>query len=103
MAFDDLYVLSLPAFVWIKLYPSDTLYTEYGHHSMTCDIVNGTQMIVMGGSFPDSTVCDAPVVQAQHSADLGKINEQGDLWINFNQDNPPYRLPNDLTSIIGGT
>ncbi|KAH7066721.1 hypothetical protein BKA63DRAFT_571128 [Paraphoma chrysanthemicola] len=99
-AFDDLYVLSLPSFTWLKLYSGSS---EYGHHSMTCDIINGTQMIVMGGTFPSIDICDAPNAQGQHNVDMGTIMQPGMLWNRFNQNNPPYRVPDVLVNVIGGT
>ncbi|KAF2463097.1 uncharacterized protein BDR25DRAFT_246528 [Lindgomyces ingoldianus] len=103
-ALDDLYILSLPAFVWVKMYPaSNQSQPSFGHHSATCNIINGTQMIVMGGSFPQTQFCDSPALYAQHNVDLGEINADKDIWYLFNQDNPPYRLPIALTKVIGGT
>ncbi|KAF2820057.1 hypothetical protein CC86DRAFT_245247, partial [Ophiobolus disseminans] len=99
-ALSDVYVLSLPAFVWVKLY-SDS--TKWGHHSMTCDIVNGTQMIVMGGTFPLTTECDAPETLGQHNVDLGTLIDSTKIWQPFNQNNPPYRVPDVLVKVIGGT
>jgi hypothetical protein len=70
---------------------------------MTCDIINGTQMIVMGGTFPMTDMCDSPDTQGQHNVDMGTIVEPGRLWQRFNQNNPPYRVPDVLVKVIGGT
>ncbi|KAH7400836.1 hypothetical protein DE146DRAFT_781627 [Phaeosphaeria sp. MPI-PUGE-AT-0046c] len=99
-AFEDLYLLSIPSFTWVKLYSG---VPDHGHHSLTCDIVNGTQMIVMGGDFPDTDDCDAPPVLGQHNVDMGSIITPGQLWNVFNSNNPPYRVPGVLVDIIGGT
>ncbi|KAH7080975.1 hypothetical protein FB567DRAFT_595300 [Paraphoma chrysanthemicola] len=99
-AFDDLYLLSLPSFTWLRLFSGEP---RFGHHSMTCDIINGTQMIVMGGTFPSIDTCDAPEVKGQHNVDMGTIMMPGALWYGFNQNNPPYRVPDVLVNVIGGT
>ena len=102
VAFDDLYILSIPAFTWVKYYPSLPI-QAFPHHSSTCNIVNGTQMIVMGGTFPYSEQCDATNVYGQHNVDLGLLNQINASWTAFRNDNPPYRLPPVLYNIIGGS
>ena len=101
-SFDDVYILSIPAFVWVKWYPQTTG-ASAPHHSLTCDIINGTQMIVMGGTFPDSSACDVPYVAAQHNLNLGQNNPANSLWSAFVLDFPPYIVPPAITQLIGGT
>jgi hypothetical protein len=60
-------------------------------------------MIVMGGTFPQTDTCDFPNAQGQHSVDMGTIITPGQLWNKFNQNNPPYRVPDVLVNVIGGT
>jgi hypothetical protein len=62
VGYDDLYVLSLPSFQWIKMYP-DKPGQAYPHHSLSCNVINKANMIIMGGTFPNSTDCDVPDVQ----------------------------------------
>jgi hypothetical protein len=100
--FDDLYILSIPAFVWIKYYPS-VAGTAFPHHSLTCNVINGTQMIIVGGTFPNSTSCDVSVVYGQHSADLGQNNPDDASFNVFRQNDPPYLIPSSITQLIGGT
>jgi len=85
------------------MYPNNNSTSNYGHHGTTCNIVNGTQMIVMGGTFPHTDQCDAPLAYGQHTMNLGEIGPGKTLWERFGQNNPPYRLPKKLTQIIGGT
>jgi hypothetical protein len=101
-AFDDVYILSIPAFVWIKWYPK-TPVSPNPHHSLTCDVINGTQTIVMGGIFPDSNSCDVPNVYGQHNLNLAQNNLFNALWIAFVLNFPPYTLPSAITQLIGGT
>ena len=52
--FDDVYILTMPSFVWIKWYP-----TQPGqgvpHNSLSCDVIDGAQMLIIGGTFPNSS------------------------------------------------
>jgi len=100
--FDDLHILSIPAFVWFKDWPTSPGISS-PHHSLTCNIINGTQMIVMGGTFPNSSMCDIPTTYGQHNVDLGRLNTMGDLWQGFRNDNPPYLVPPEIVEIVGGT
>lgn len=43
--FDEIYVLTLPAFNWIKVdYPP-----QYPRHGLTCNAVGGSQILTIGG------------------------------------------------------
>ncbi|KAL2181622.1 uncharacterized protein P884DRAFT_266054 [Thermothelomyces heterothallicus CBS 202.75] len=57
--FNDVYTLSIPSFEWIKMYPTDDKKTgSYPNHSLTCNVVDNAQMIVLGGIFPTMDSCD---------------------------------------------
>lgn len=43
VGFDDVYILSLPSFTWIKWWPS-TPGVGNPHHSMTCNVINRSQV-----------------------------------------------------------
>ena len=62
--FDDVYILSLPSFTWVKMYPLDRPANktgDYPHHSLTCSVVaGGSQMLIIGGTFPSTDDCDDP-------------------------------------------
>lgn len=76
--FDDVYILSLPSFTWIKMYPgpdSNPAFIGSPHHSLTCNVIDGAQMLIMGGSFPlNSTICDSEEVFGTHGLDMGEQN-----------------------------
>lgn len=59
-------------------------------------------MIVMGGTFPNSTACDVPTIEGQHNLDLGKQNYLDAQWHNFQPNITSYRVPSELTAAIGG-
>jgi hypothetical protein len=57
-SFDDVYILTIPSFTWIKWYPTSPG-TGSPHNSLTCNVIDNAQMLVIGGTFPDSDACDA--------------------------------------------
>ena len=99
--FDDVYILTLPAFTWIKWYP-----TEPGpgspHHSLSCNVVNDAQMLIIGGTFPATDDCDAPDVWGTHNLDLGKDNPKQAKWNLFNPSLNGYKVPSEIISVVGG-
>jgi hypothetical protein len=91
LGFNDVWILSIPSFTWVNVgcsvwpnplssYVDQLQYyngTQYEHHSSSCSVVNGAQMIIMGGYFPNSTNtgCDSPLTAGQHNLDLSKEPE----------------------------
>lgn len=72
--YDDVYILSMPSFTWIKMYPNDTT-NQYPHNSLSCNVIDGAQMLIIGGSFPnDDQTCDAPAQFGAHGLDMGEQN-----------------------------
>lgn len=106
--FDDVYILSLPSFTWIKSYPLDRNGTgDYPSHSLSCDIVNqGSQMLTIGGAFPQGgSTCDVDEVWGVHNIDLGdqiKSNFKK-VWAGYEPTLFGYKVPGFVTSAIGGT
>jgi hypothetical protein len=91
----------MPSFKWVNFYPQsqgDTLL----HHSLTCNIVNNGQMLVIGGSFPqsDAPSCDSPNTWGVHNVDLGKVS--GKAWNSYNPNLTTYAVPPEVVSEIGG-
>ncbi|EXL65429.1 hypothetical protein FOPG_18346 [Fusarium oxysporum f. sp. conglutinans race 2 54008] len=105
--FDDVYILSLPSFTWIKSYPLDRNGTgEYPSHSLSCNIVNeGSQMLTIGGSFPKDNTCDVEEVWGVHNVDLGNQIKQNfkKVWAGYEPTLFGYKVPGFVTSAIGGT
>ncbi|KAE9979937.1 hypothetical protein EG327_006845 [Venturia inaequalis] len=100
-AFDDVYILSLPSFKWIKWWPAKgTKPTASGHHTLTCNVINRTQMLIMGGSFPNTQECDAPNQSGTHNMDLSG-NATG-LWTLFQPNKTSYNVPPEIIKQIGG-
>ncbi|KAE8448886.1 hypothetical protein EG329_008682 [Mollisiaceae sp. DMI_Dod_QoI] len=97
--FDDLYILSLPSFTWIKWYEGTT--PSSFHHSMTCNVVNNAQMLVIGGTFPASDQCDSSNVWGTHNVDMGKVS--GNMWEIFKPNLTTYNVPPEIISVVGGS
>ncbi|KAF2188975.1 hypothetical protein K469DRAFT_684242 [Zopfia rhizophila CBS 207.26] len=101
VGFDDVYILSIPSFTWIKWYP-EAPGTSYPHHSLSCNVYRGSQMIVMGGTFPNSSDCDAAIVYGQHNLNLGKENPESKKWYQYLENVTDYRVPDEIAAKIGG-
>lgn len=100
--FDDVYILTIPTFQWLKLYPSDSPNGEYPHHSLSCNVISSSQMLIIGGSFPLTTQCDAPDQFGSHNLDLGLQNPDSAPWKLFlpNLTSPAVAPP--IVSLVGG-
>jgi hypothetical protein len=99
--FDDIYVLSLPSFKWLKLYP-----TSPGpgnpHGLLSCSVVSGSQMLVIGGWFNQHSDCDSPTVYGTHNMNLGKDGPQTSYWDLYQPNITDYKVPPEIIGEIGG-
>lgn len=101
-AFDDAYILSLPSFTWIKVFPTDNSTTPYGHGGCSANVISRDQMIIIGGWFPSTTDCDSVNGWGQHNMNLGYNGPQNALWDKFNPTVDTYFVPTPVISVIGG-
>lgn len=94
--FDDMYVLSLPSFTWIKMFEGES--PRYGH---TCHLAAGRQLLTIGGSTQHGNVTDTCDWEAQSIAvmDLPTMT-WGSI---FTAGYQPYELSNGLIEGLGGT
>ncbi|KAI0013699.1 hypothetical protein F4779DRAFT_613432 [Xylariaceae sp. FL0662B] len=100
--FDDVYILTLPSFTWINFYTGDNS-TRAPHNTLSCNVVSGAQMIIIGGTFPlDDTTCDVPDQWGSHNLNLGKQNADGALWYLFDPGLKSYIVPEEITAVVGG-
>ncbi|RHZ56808.1 hypothetical protein CDV55_105437 [Aspergillus turcosus] len=91
---DDVYVLSLPSFSWIKLYSGNSTHGRSGHR---CVKPYPDQMLVLGGVHLDPTYClDGGVIQV-FNLNTGKFQNSYNpkVWSD-------YEVPDLVTAIIGG-
>ncbi|KAK4106493.1 hypothetical protein N658DRAFT_414402 [Parathielavia hyrcaniae] len=102
--FDDVYVLTIPSFQWVKMYPTDgSLTGAYGHHSLSCNVIDGAQMMIIGGTFPTSDDCDVPDQYGVHNMDMGQQNEEKALWKIFVTNITQYAVPDPIIAVVGGS
>ncbi|CAH0017206.1 unnamed protein product [Clonostachys rhizophaga] len=101
LGFDDVYVLSIPTFTWVKLFPKESKDPGSNpHHSMSCNVVNTAQMIVHGGFFPEHDDCE--LAWGIHNLDLGKNNEEQAFWLRYIPSKKKYQVPPEVLSATGG-
>lgn len=93
--FDDIYVLSIPSFTWVKVFVG-----EDARWSVTCHFIPPRQMITVGGggkSNDISTDCD----WEQKSLAVLDLSTIG--WGSiYDADAPLYEVPDAVVKIIGG-
>ncbi|EAA28598.1 hypothetical protein GE21DRAFT_4679 [Neurospora crassa] len=110
--YDDVYILTIPSFQWLKLYPKPSDNSDpsqhsqqggaYPHHSLTCNVISQAQMLIIGGSFPLSTDCDVPSQFGTHNLDLGEQNAKKEPWQLFDTNLTTYAVPDVVVKVVGG-
>jgi hypothetical protein len=101
--FDDVYILTMPAFEWIKWYGGE-LGTGTPHGLLTCNVIDNSQMLVMGGNFTyTNTYCDVPAIQGQHNLNLGQLDSTDAKWYSYLPNVTEYFVPPAILQITGGT
>lgn len=99
--FDDVYILTMPSFEWIKWYP-----TAPGpgapHNTLTCNVIDGAQMLVIGGTFPATDQCDARDVWGTHNLNLGKNDPTNAMWALYQPNLTTYNVPPEIIKVVGG-
>jgi hypothetical protein len=66
-------------------------------------VINNNQMLIMGGTFPNSTACDVPSVYGFHNLDLAKNNPNNAQWALFANNKTGYEVPPEILAVVGGT
>ncbi|KAH7178984.1 uncharacterized protein B0J16DRAFT_402344 [Fusarium flagelliforme] len=103
--YDDIYILTIPSFQWIRGYPTDSNGTgEFPKSMMSCNVVNDAQMLVIGGTYSNATYkdCDVPTIQGAHNMNLGRQNKENKLWWAYQPNLTTYVVPVDIRNVIGG-
>ncbi|KAJ4365699.1 hypothetical protein N0V83_008319 [Neocucurbitaria cava] len=105
-ALGDLYILTLPSFQWISMYPNPQMTTfPNGKAWGTCNVINRSQMIIINGKYTNTSevACDVKNAGGQHGLLLGQESiEQGNLWHGLMSNISDYRVPGNITALIGG-
>lgn len=90
---DDVWVLSIPAFKWIKVYSGSSDHARSGH---VCTTPYPDQMFVIGGLHQDPTQCVDGIIQVFNLNTLQFQNTYlPSVWSN-------YQVPQAIYSVIGG-
>lgn len=95
---DDVYVLSIPSFIWTKVYPGNNKHGRAGHK---CTKPYPDQMVVVGGyatlsGFPPSCL-EGGIVQIFNLSEPEWLDSYDPLiWSN-------YTVPSQVLSVIGGS
>ncbi|KAJ5730757.1 cell wall anchored protein [Penicillium malachiteum] len=93
--YDQMYVLSIPSFEWVKIYEGSS--PRYGH---TCHLVAQSQMLTVGGvEYMDVTEnCD------WEDRGVAIMNLRDSTWGSVYNANPgEYLVPSKVYSVIGGS
>lgn len=91
---DDVWILSLPSFTWIKAYSGSGNHGRRGHK---CHAVYPDQMFVVGGQNLDPTTClDGGIIEVFN---LNSLSFQDSYDPNHWGD---YKVPSIVTGVIGG-
>ena len=108
--FNDVYILSLPSFIWVKVFPNfrgNSTYVD-GHYSSSCNMVkSSSQMFVIGGHYlPGTDNCDgAQLIWGQHDFWTGTFNNSGNsdiFWALYDPNVTSYVVPIDVYGVVGG-
>jgi hypothetical protein len=93
--FDDVYILSLPSFTWIKAYTGISRHGRSGHQ---CFSVLPSHMLVIGGLYKDPSFClDGGILQ---TFSLNGLKFQTTYSPDAVEE---YLVPSAVTKQIGGT
>ncbi|ESZ97136.1 hypothetical protein SBOR_2494 [Sclerotinia borealis F-4128] len=100
--YDDVYILSLPSFTWTKFW-SNTDTAAKPHNMLSCQVVDGAQMLIVGGSFPgDQFSCDTVNSWGTHNLNLNE--PAANLpWNTYQPNLTSYVVPSAIISRVGGS
>ncbi|XP_044715694.1 kelch motif domain-containing protein [Hirsutella rhossiliensis] len=108
-SFNDIYILTLPSFIWVKAYPDHhgNVTLPDGHYSSSCNMVKSmSQLFVIGGTYTDTDKCDLGVTAwAQHSFWTGTNQNAGDdqtYWAVPDPNVTSNVVPIDVYNVVGG-
>ncbi|KAA8897511.1 hypothetical protein FN846DRAFT_231777 [Sphaerosporella brunnea] len=109
--YDDVYILSIPSFTWIQIFPAKGTTREESeirpHYDLSCSVVKNSQLVIIGGQFPkdlEAKTCDAENKFGVHNLVMSKVNKgtQSVYWDIFVPSRATYTVPDDITNVIGG-
>ncbi|KAI9709817.1 MAG: hypothetical protein M1812_007609 [Candelaria pacifica] len=93
---DDVYVLTVPTFQWVKAYQGNV--TARAYHS--CEIINNQQMLVIGGF--NATDIGPQACARDMGGDLRTFDMSNFSFSDFDIKKVNYAVPGGVLSVIGG-
>ncbi|EXL65233.1 hypothetical protein FOPG_18533 [Fusarium oxysporum f. sp. conglutinans race 2 54008] len=57
-------------------------------------------MLIIGGSYSNTSECDVPSVQGTHNMNLGKQNRGNDIWAEYQPELTTYIVPTDILTAV---
>ncbi|KAK3995972.1 autophagy-related protein 3 [Cladorrhinum sp. PSN332] len=102
--FDDVYILTIPSFQWVKMDPTTEGNTTGArpHNTLTCNVIDNSQMLVLGGTFPSTTECDSEGQYGLHNLDMGQQNPKKNSWMIYAANKTAYAVPDPIVNVVGG-
>jgi hypothetical protein len=107
--YDDMYILTIPSFTWIKVDQDGT--KPPGRAGHTCTLWDG-QMVVVGGYVGQETICDSPGMYVFNTSSLqwtdsftslsDGATSKDDKQSSIAQGSFGYQVPEPVQSVIGG-
>ncbi|KAF2137356.1 uncharacterized protein K452DRAFT_235964 [Aplosporella prunicola CBS 121167] len=104
-AYDDIYVLSIPSFRWIRVNGSDPK-TSPGRHRHKCDMWNDAQMIVSGGRVNLGVGNETTVLNDKCNSTYPPfkvLDTSTYTWRTQFEPKIEYSVPDVVATIIGGS
>lgn len=91
--YDDVYVLSIPSFIWTPIF-TDGASPRWGHN---CHVAGNRQMLTVGGNISHEGVCD------WESKGVAVLDMTNVTWGSvFVSDQGDYQVPQAVISVTGG-
>ncbi len=108
-AFQDVYVLTVPSFRWIKVSdsvanPEARLPSNIGHKSMECHLRGDRQMLVLGGAmYLGDTQASGQTCNTSYPA-IRLLDTTTFMWLSqYSSASEPYSVPQTVYEVIGGS
>ncbi|KAK8189974.1 uncharacterized protein BKA78DRAFT_146639 [Phyllosticta capitalensis] len=106
IALNDVYVLSIPAFRWIKINATgdpDTAENQYaGRHRHHCEVWNDAQLLVVGGeAYANGTSLNDQCNATGHPP-IKVLDTSSYTWTTEFYTNKTYEVPAAVYNVVGG-
>ncbi|KAI1668030.1 cell wall anchored protein [Pyrenophora tritici-repentis] len=104
IAFNDVYILSLPSFIWIKVQPQDEWLSKPLYGRCTANVVKQDQMLLIDTWYPDASHGESDVLNTldQRNMVLGNNTVNETIWDSYDPQRSIYAVPSAVITAIGG-